>query len=698
MTYSRRMSRRGFLKLSGAVAAFAIVDVSRWHIPTLAQPATRSEWTFSDGLPSSGTFETPVLEPETRFDSVDISWLAADRDGTDISFELRTRSKDGTWTEWTLLHPDDHRGNDSDLRGYIAPVLRSGHAVQVRVSYPEAAELQRFTVGVLDTSSGGTAQAQATPTLIDGLIIPRAGWGADESLRYKDKDPKKGELWPPSYQQIEKVIVHHTVTDNDPPDPAAAIRSIYYYHAINRGWGDIGYNYLIDWDGRVYEGRYGGPDVIGGHALRYNAGSMGVALLGDFTKVAPPNVSVSSLVKLIELRAPAVDVSGAADFEDLIACPNLCGHADVLSTTCPGDLYYAMLPEIRGQVAGTAPVFLPRPARREWLELLEATVGPSTVPSGNLLEVRLRVRNSGLTTLNTGGPDPGFVYREGQDFSAAGFPKVEGEYRFGLDFASNTGAPKPYRWGFGSPIAPGEEREVVGYVRVKTIGVDTFTVSIVNEFVEYVYENEYPTRIGISPPPVAPVPQTRDPNTRFFSETGHNVPGPFARYWDQYGGLRRFGYPLTEAFEEVSETDGKRYLTQYFERARFEYHPEYAGTVDEVLLGLLGAELMALRRGEQPFQPVEPFETNEAWIYFPETGHSLGGKFRRVWEENGGLRIFGYPLSQEFFEVSETDGNVYTVQYFERNRFELHLDYAGTPDEVMLGHLGREVLIRRGWM
>ena len=91
-----------------------------------------------------------------------------------------------------------------------------------------------------------------------------------------------------------------------------------------------------------------------------------------------------------------------------------------------------------------------------------------------------------------------------------------------------------------------------------------------------------------------------------------------------------------------------------------------------------------------------PRATAAAW--FAETGHTLGGRFRAFWQYNGGLPIFGYPISEEFQERSVTDGELHTVQYFERNRFEYHPFYDGTKDEVMLGHLAREMLIRRGWL
>ncbi len=698
MVYQQRVSRRTLLKLAGATTAMAVLNVTSWRLPGLAADAVRSEWTFSEGLPASGVFETPVLTPDTRFDSVDLSWLADAVGGEGLAFEVRTRHKDGTWSDWAGLSVDGHGSQLAGQRGFVAPILRTGTALQARVTIAEGSGLRELTVGTLDTTGVAAPATAAVGDLIDGFIISRAGWGADESLRYVDRDPKKPLRWPPEYQPVEKIILHHTATDNNPPDVGAALRSIYYFHAITRQWGDIGYNFLIDAAGNVYEGRFGGPNVIAGHALRYNPGSVGISLLGNFDTANPPKPMIDAFVRLVRARAGQVDVTAASDFVDLKGLANLCGHGDVLATSCPGDHCRPLLPAIRGQIAGTGPIDLPPPIRREWLDLLDCQIGPSTVHQGNLLEVRLTVKNAGSVPLETAGAPPGYVYEATEDYEKAGFPKVEDTYRFALDFDGNTGVVNPFRWGFGTTLAPGEERDVVGYVRMKDIHTQTFSVSIVKEYVHYLMQNGYPRSVVVLPPPTERAPQSPEPGVRYFPETGHNVPSLFDRYWSEQGGLRRFGYPLTEAFDEVSETDGGVYLTQYFERARFELHPEYAGTKDHVLLGLVGVETTTDRRAEAAFRPIQAFTSTPDRFYFPETRHSLGGFFKRAWEERGGLPIFGYPISEEFQERSETDGIVHIVQYFERNRFEYHPDYTGTDDEVMLGHLAREILIRRGWL
>ena len=173
----------------------------------------------------------------------------------------------------------------------------------------------------------------------------------------------------------------------------------------------------------------------------------------------------------------------------------------------------------------------------------------------------------------------------------------------------------------------------------------------------------------------------------YFPQTKHSLSGVFLRYWRERGGLPVYGYPLTEEFIETSPTDGKPYKVQYFERNRFEYHPENKPPFD-VQLGLLGVQ--ALRGRVFPVGP--GYVPGPDTVYFPQVGYSLGGTFLQFWQENGGLAQFGYPVSEPVIEQSEVDDRTYLVQYLERARFELHPENAGTPYEVLLGLLGRDIL------
>jgi hypothetical protein len=209
-------------------------------------------------------------------------------------------------------------------------------------------------------------------------VISRGSWGADESLRF---DSTGKEIWPPEFWPIQKLIVHHTATQNHDPDPAATIRSIYYYHAVTQGWGDIGYNFLVDEAGNVYEGRHSrsyalgesptgedlnGNGVTGGHAYNYNAGTTGVALLGTLTNQDATAAARDALERVLAWKASAhgIDPQGSSLYTNPVngtqkTFANIAGHRDVNSTECPGGVFYATLPTIRADVAariaGTPP-------------------------------------------------------------------------------------------------------------------------------------------------------------------------------------------------------------------------------------------------------------------------------------------------------------------------------------------------------
>ncbi|MDQ6693116.1 MAG: cellulase family glycosylhydrolase [Chloroflexota bacterium] len=189
----------------------------------------------------------------------------------------------------------------------------------------------------------------------------------------------------------------------------------------------------------------------------------------------------------------------------------------------------------------------------------------------------------------------------------------------------------------------------------------------------------------------------------YFEQTGHYIYAPFRDYWRRFGGLAVFGYPLTEMRLEGD------YWVQYFERARFELHSDIPKTIagytnlDKgqqlkllVQLTRLGVSLVDDKTGKKGFPTVEPSQLPAGEGYFPETKHTISGKIGAYWLSHDGLTNFGYPLSEPVLEVSQADGKPYTVQYFERTRLELHPEAAGTPYEIQLGLLGRELLASKG--
>jgi hypothetical protein len=189
--------------------------------------------------------------------------------------------------------------------------------------------------------------------------------------------------------------------------------------------------------------------------------------------------------------------------------------------------------------------------------------------------------------------------------------------------------------------------------------------------------------------------------TVYFAQSGHHLGDRFGflRFWRMHGGVLIFGYPISEEIEESGR------IVQYFERARFEFHPEQQDPEFRIQLGLLGTRLTKGR----DFPKAAPGSGER---FFPETGHGLSGPFYDFWRKHGGVQMFGYPISELLQEVSPADGKPFTVQYFERARFEHHpeemepfyRDQANkkslrllTLYEVQLGDLGRQVAAAKGY-
>lgn len=156
----------------------------------------------------------------------------------------------------------------------------------------------------------------------------------------------------------------------------------------------------------------------------------------------------------------------------------------------------------------------------------------------------------------------------------------------------------------------------------------------------------------------------------------------FRAYYDQHGGENFFGRPISQALNVNGRT------IQWFERARLEEWPEYANTAYAIQSGRLGAEFT-----KDVIFPKQTFFVSQPGIhYFAETEHGLRDRFLEFWEQNGGLDMLGYPIGDEVQEQLP-DGQIYTVQYFERGRIEWHPQQAGTSFEMQLGLLGRALYL-----
>jgi hypothetical protein len=447
-----RLSRRAFLALSGA-AGVGVPLVAGAPELVSAEPSSPRilRW---ESEPPPVAAESEVYRAPHPFNAVGVLWR-----GTGDGLEVRA-GMGGHWTPWLPVHAHPGGGHDapsSDWHvGDLVAFAPATH-LQYRTRVPG---VRRVRCHLLDTSAGPSAVGR---TALSGGFISRARWGCDERLRFRDGV----EVWPVEYAPVEKVIIHHTVTQTEEADPAATVRSIYVYHATlvdpkpdgRAGWGDIGYNLLIDWKGNVYEGRYGGRGAVGAHTRGYNTGSVGVAFLGSYSTAYFNADSEAAFAGAIASSFRSLDPFGSSFFADK-TLPNICAHRDCLPTECPGNYGYRQLPNLRDAVArwrGT-----PRPQAQ--LTFARFT---SEADAQDIVRFEIEVWNNSKTRLETQGPEPGFIYDETQHSGTIGQLGQYNRWRIGVDFADNlTGKSYPFRWGLGAPLEPGERRLITGQIEL----------------------------------------------------------------------------------------------------------------------------------------------------------------------------------------------------------------------------------------
>jgi hypothetical protein len=280
--------------------------------------------------------------------------------------EVRARTADG-WGDWQIVEGDPAEGPDPDSperreHTTAGPVWvgRDVGEVQVRVAEGSLAGLKLHALRSEEPPPssgggglggiGGAKPAGAAPA--QPGIVTRAAWGADESFRTINAGCGQ-----PSYaNNVRFAVNHHTAGTNNyaASDSPSIVRAIYYFHTHTNRWCDVGYNFLVDRFGTVFEGRFGGVNqaVIGAHAEGFNTGSTGVSIMGTFTADPVPSAAYNAVKNLLawKLALHGVDPYGTITAGG-IPVRTIIGHRDVTATACPGDMAYPLLPQLRSDVA-----------------------------------------------------------------------------------------------------------------------------------------------------------------------------------------------------------------------------------------------------------------------------------------------------------------------------------------------------------
>ncbi|WP_157646921.1 N-acetylmuramoyl-L-alanine amidase [Actinomycetospora chiangmaiensis] len=314
---------------------------------------------------------------------VAVTWRGPDPD----AISLRSTDDSGAWGAWLPLDANSDERDAQDAQrtsttpggsrsstaapGGTDPVwVGDRKAVEVRatrngVPVTDGLAVQRIDPGMSanDDAIGARARERQTAAR-DGApaapaYVTRAQWGADERMM----------TWPPEYTPTTKAVtIHHTAESNDysPEQSAAIVRGIYAYHAKQNGWGDIGYNALVDKYGTIYEGRAGGLDrpVVAAHAGGFNRETFGIAMMGNLSDVAPTPAELTSVEKLAAWKLGGMyrDVSAKVALTSAgggtskyakgtqVTVDAVFAHRDVGNTVCPGNAGYAAMDGIRAEV------------------------------------------------------------------------------------------------------------------------------------------------------------------------------------------------------------------------------------------------------------------------------------------------------------------------------------------------------------
>ena len=354
------------------------IEINEWHKLTPSPLAAGGHHHHIEiNYPSSEELISDIIEvPPSNF--LALNWEEIIPESGAAEIEIRFMDEYGNWSEFADFHEDHHSPNHHDATQKWGEFYKEENiiAVQYKASLStfEGAESPSVKVNKLHYDSTEKNYRKAPlQKLVTSLsrrnrrltfnnvkIIPRAEWiqnpevaylnlplseeemerraeidWYDEeraNVQYVDFDDHGGEfIWPLQYQpidDIDTIVIHHTASNTHRSNSLMAANTIYNYHARTRGWGDVGYHYLIGADGKIYEGRQGGPEVIGGHVAQQNGGKIGIALLGDYHEGSRIPAPVAE-----SLSALAYDL---AEHYNIDLSRNLVGHSDLDATACPG--------------------------------------------------------------------------------------------------------------------------------------------------------------------------------------------------------------------------------------------------------------------------------------------------------------------------------------------------------------------------
>ena len=298
----------------------------------------------------SEAFPVTLSDP-SPFLALSAKWQAEINPQAKLTISIRSSINKQDWSEWQASSLDGDPRTKAGLFFFPA----TSKFIQYKV---EMEREQKHSAPILKNLKFRFISPGATPKsfyeMAPSSIVKRDAWFCPD-----------GETAPKIRAQnspVKHLIIHHTATNNSFEDFPAMVRCIWNFHAFTNGWRDLGYHYLIDPNGVIYEGKAGGDKSLGTHFSCANTGTLGIAMIGNYSSNKPSEKMIESLQILLSMKCKQLDLNPEGKSyhaSTRLNLPTISGHREAneskagtvcAGTQCPGDSLYEMLPTIRKKI------------------------------------------------------------------------------------------------------------------------------------------------------------------------------------------------------------------------------------------------------------------------------------------------------------------------------------------------------------
>lgn len=326
------------------------IDITQDQIQSIS--STEASLRNAQSITTLKMLKVKFADPVENFFTLALNWPKANSGSWSIEYREKKRNK---WSDWKNLPIDRHGEEESNVAATEMRQLDANvKCIQLRIlqpagqSLPQGIQINLFNP-VLPKNQGSASLKPGSAPLPElrscpcplPQMVDRDTWGAPRPCAS------------PGYAAVTHLVVHHSAGVNTSNNWAQVVLSIWDFHVNTRAYCDVAYNYLIDPNGVLYEGRSGGNNVIGAHFCSTNTGTMGVCLLGNFQEVEPTEAMLNTLANVLAWKScnAAIDpLAKSIHARSNLDLNHICGHRDGCATECPGNNVYSKLTNVRNKV------------------------------------------------------------------------------------------------------------------------------------------------------------------------------------------------------------------------------------------------------------------------------------------------------------------------------------------------------------